>query len=210
MAAIAFDAATHRYTREDGTRVPSVTHILQATGVALDFDALADARGPATREAIEAKRALGSVVHADIHALDDGDLVWETVDPRSAPYVAAWQRCKDNLGLVSLSRERRVYHRDLGYAGTLDAIVLAPDGHHVLVDLKLGDPESAGCRYQTALYQLAWQTGHNLSIDERWGVWLRPDLRVPYRLFPYREWRDLEVARAIVTTYYAQPRRRAA
>jgi hypothetical protein len=201
---VTFDPVAHRYTLLPAeTRLPSVTDILRETGISTNFEALAHL-GAQTAADIEAKRDLGRVVHADAHAFDDDDLDWATVDPRVRPYLEAWATFRANQQLTPVARERLVYHPGLGYAGTLDGIFTRrTDGRTVLVDIKLGDPEDAGGRYQTAAYQLAYCAERpGVVIHERLCVWLRPDLGVPYRVFPYTDWRDLQVWPAIVTTYF--------
>lgn len=209
-AAITFDAATHEYRLPDGRIVPSVTQILKATGVAVDFEALAD-RSERMGDAIDLKRDLGTAVHADLHAMDDDDLDLATVDARVRPYLQCWEAFCGNTRLLPLTRERLVFHPTLFYCGTLDGVFLAPDGRHILVDVKTGDPESAGARFQLAGYQLAYQLDHKDPISERWSVQLVPGRAVPYRITPHDDWRDIEVWRAIVTTYWnQQPQRRSA
>lgn len=206
-AALTFTPETHEY-RVDGRRVPSVTEILKSTGVAVDFEELAgmsDRLGAAINE----KRALGQALHSDAHSFDDNDLDWKTVDPRVLPYLEAWRTFRENSRLIPLGRERRVYHPALRYAGTLDGVFAKPPAINVLIDIKTGDPESAGARYQLAGYQLACQAEHTHGyIHERWSVQLTPGNRVPYRITRYDDWRDFDTWKSIVTTYYAQAARR--
>ena len=62
-----------------------------------------------------------------------------------------------------------------------------------------------------AAYQLAHQCEQNhQEIHERWSVQLTPHMRTPYRITRYDDWRDFDVWKAIVTTYYAQHARRRA
>jgi hypothetical protein len=205
--ALTFTPDTHEY-RVGDQRVPSVTQILKATGIATDFDELA---GMSDRlgAAIDEKRALGQALHADAHAFDDDDLDWSTVDARVRPYLEAWATFRENSRLMPLGRERRVFHPTYRYAGTLDGIFAKPRAATVLVDIKTGDPESAGARYQLAAYQLAYEAEHpGEAIHERWSVQLTPGLRVPYRVTSYLDWRDFDTWKAIVATYYAQAARR--
>jgi hypothetical protein len=204
---LAFEPIKHEY-RYDGQRVPSVTQILRETGISVDFDELA---GMSHRLglAIDEKRAIGTALHADCHAFDDNDLEWSTVDPRVVPYLEAWKTLRENSGLVPLRRERRVYHPGYRYAGTLDGIFAKDASTSVLVDIKTGDPESSGARYQLAAYQLAHETeSDHTTIHERWSVQLTPGRRVPYRIARYDDWRDFDTWKAIVSTYWAQAARR--
>ena len=200
----------HVYRLPDGAVIPSVTQILRAVGVSTDFDALR-AMSDRMAIAIEEARALGTVVHMDCHAADDDAIAWETVDPRSLPYVEAWMVFRENTRLVPVSRERRLYHPGLRACGTLDAILCLPENpaRRILADIKTGDPESAGARYQTAGYQLLWEAEHpDEPIAERWSVELTPEHGIPYRITRYDDWTDAASFRAFVTTYYAQAERR--
>lgn len=199
--ALTFTPETHEY-RLDGRLVPSVTTILRAVGISADFEALRT-MGREKRAAIDYKRDVGLALHADSHALDDEDLDWADVHEEVAPYLHAYETLKANKGLIPLTRERRVYHAGLRYCGTLDGIFSTPLGKFVLLDLKLGDPDDSGCRYQTAAYELAYRSEHpDARIDERWGVQLDPALEVPYRISPYTDWRDAQAWQAFVTTFY--------
>ena len=203
---IAFDAGAHVYSLPDGTRVPSVTQILRATGVSTDFAVLPN------REAIERKRDIGIAVHSDAHAFDDGDLDWRTVHPDVLPYVEAWAIFREQKKLAPLVRERAVWHPVLRYAGTLDGIFEQPGRPvPVLIDIKCGDPQAAAAQYQTEAYRAAYASAHpGFAAVERWSVQLTPERRVPYVITPYTDWQDAEVWRAIVTTYFAAAGRRAA
>jgi hypothetical protein len=210
-AVLMFDATFHEYRLPDGRQVPSVTQILSAVGVSTDFEALMAMSDERARQ-IEAKRFLGTAVHADCHAFDDDDLVWGTVDPKVVPYLDAWRVFRENTGLQPMTRERRVFHAAHFYCGTLDGIFIDPRGRHVLVDIKTGDPADSGCQFQTAAYEAAFQAEHpDFPIDERWAVQLVPERKgVPYRVTPYTDWRDFGAFTAFVTTYNAQAARRRA
>jgi len=209
-AALSFDAAVHEYRLADGRLVPSVTQILSAVGVAVDFEGLRSMSAKLAED-IEVKRHIGTAVHMDAHAFDDDDLEWSTVDPRVAPFVLAWATFRENSGLVPLTRERRVFHPDHFYCGTLDGVFLSPHGARVLVDIKTGDPDDSGCAYQTAAYQAAYAIEHpDEPIAERWAVQLTPEHAVPYRVTPYTDWRDFQTFQAFVTTFANQAARRRA
>lgn len=208
-ADITFRPDEHEYVLPDGRVVPSVTQILAATGISTDFESLKQV-SPSMRAAIEKKRAIGSALHRDAHALDDHDLDWSTVHPEVKPYLEAWAVFRENSRLEPLCRERCVYHSGLHYAGTFDGIFRSSNGRNVLVDLKTGDPDDAGTQWQTAGYQLAWEYMHpgGLPIHERMGVRLIPGRRIPYDTEPYNEWRDRDEWRAFLTTYFRQAVRR--
>lgn len=207
-AELSFDALAHEYRRPDGAVIPSVTQILGAVGVAVNFEELRTL-STFTAAAIELKREIGTALHQDAHAYDDNDLDWTTVDPRVLPYLHAWVTFRENSGLVPTTRERRVYHPTLGYAGTLDGIFQLPTGHRVLVDIKTGDPDDSGCAYQTAAYVAAYEIENpDAVIHQRWGVRLTPDRAIPYRVSHYADWRDFAHFQAFVTTFHLQAVRR--
>lgn len=210
-AALSFEPQSHTYRLPDGRVVPSVTTILRAVGVSADFEALRDLSSR-TAQAIDEKRDLGVAVHADCWAYDDHDLDWASVDPRVHPYVVAWEIFRANLGIVPIQRERRLYSPTLDVCGTLD-VVGARRGHgddRILIDIKTGDPEDAGARYQTAGYALLWNEEHPTQpITARWSVRLMPDKSVPYRIHDYSDgWQDAACFRAFVTTFRCQHARR--
>lgn len=210
-ADLRYDPQTHTTTTPDGRDVPHVTKVLAETGVATDFEQVM-LLSRRLRDHVEDRRVLGSVVHQDCHAFDDGDLVWDTVDPRVAPYVRAWQICRRNLGLEPVVRERQVYHPADHYTGFLDGI-FKQAYRKVLVDLKIGDPSHAGARYQTAAYVAAYLAEHpGEIIHARCAIQLIPDREVPYAVIPYgSQWReDFRKFQAFLTTYREQAARRVA
>ena len=212
---IRYHPDTHTSTLPDGQPVPHVTAILGAVGVCDDFEELA-ALSAHMAEKVGTARARGTAVHADCHAHDDDDLVWETVDPRVRAYVEAWAQCREDMGLVPVAhaRERRVYHPLFNYTGILDGVFWRPAaGKRILADLKTGDPDSAAAHLQTAAYQAPWELAYpDLAIDERWAVQLTPKLRVPYRVVNYTARPDAAMDfgkfLACLTVYNEQPPRR--
>lgn len=208
-----YDPATHTSRTPDGRDVPHVTHILKACGISADFEALAE-MSRRIGDAIEAARILGSVVHEDAHAYDDGDLDLSTVHELSRPYLDAWATFRVNLKLSPLVRERRVYHSGLDYVGILDGIFhQRGTGKQILVDIKtsasLGN--AAADRLQVAAYEMAWLDQYPdgpIGIDERWVVYLRPASAVPYRVVNCSAepgaWRDGQKFAACVTVFRLQ------
>lgn len=212
-ADLSFQAEPHTYFLPGGLRVPSVTQILEAVGVSVDFEDIAT-RSTWIASRIEFKRRLGTAVHADCHAYDDDDLEFSLVHPDVLPFVRAWGVCRDNLRLHPVARERRVFHRGCFYCGTLDGIFETPDGKRILIDIKTGDPESAAAHLQTAAYEAAYILDHQLeTIDERWSVQLIPERKAqPYQITNYSarpdSWRDFAKFQACVTAYFEQPAQR--
>ncbi len=201
---LTFDPIAHRYTLPDGRDVPSVTTILSAVGVSVDFEAIG-ARSEDMRATMEYRRQLGTAVHADCHAFDDSELDYEQVHPDVKPYLDAWVMFRLNTGFTPERRERLVYHSGRDYAGTLDAVGLIPNGRRILVDIATGDPKHSAKQFQTAAYAAAYTEN---PIDERWAVQLTPDNGIPYRIHVYSDWSDFGKFSAFVTTYHNQACRR--
>lgn len=207
-ADLVFTPEGHEYRLQDGRVVPSVTTILSAVGVAVDFSTLgALSLRLASDIALGGQR--GTAVHADCHAFDDDDLEWDTVDARITPYIKAWSCFRSDKRAIPIARERRVFHPECFYCGTLDGVFLVPPAKRILIDIKTGDPADSACRYQTAAYEAAWLLEHpDEPIAERWAVQLTPSRSVPYRITPYTDWRDFSTFRAFATTYHHQVQRR--
>ncbi len=207
-ADLVFTETTHEYRLPDGRVVPNVTTILKETGVATNFEEISS-RSSKLAQAIEYRRALGTAVHADCHAFDDDDLDWQAMHDDVRPYVDAWSVFRDNTRLRPLARERRVFHPQDFYCGTLDGVFARPDETAVLVDIKIGDPFDAAAHLQTAAYQAAYHVDRpDVPILERWAVRLIPDRRIPYDITRYTDWQDINRFRAVLTTFAEQPVRR--
>jgi hypothetical protein len=207
---LAFAAETHEYRLSTGARVPSVTEILRATGISFDYDLIGNG---AARDALAYRRALGTAVHADAHAYDDGELRWDTVDAAVKPYLDAWVLFRANSQLTPIVRERRLYHGTWGYAGTMDGVFEhAVSGRLVLLDIKTGDPEQSACRFQTAAYLAAYMLEQeDRRVMDRMAVQLCPELAIPYRITHYPhpfQNRDFRKFTCFVTTYNEQYGRR--
>ena len=109
---LTFDEPTHTY-RWDGKIVPSVTQVLSAwsTIAKLPQEILAPA----------AER--GQIVHTLTQHDDEGDLDEDwAVEHGYMGYVVAWRLFRSKYLFMPISREQRIYHHELGYAGTYDAV----------------------------------------------------------------------------------------
>lgn len=188
---LAFDEATHTY-RFLGQVVPSVTQILRP---------LADFSG-VPREVLEAKRALGQRVHLACQLFDEDDLDWASIEPDVGGYLDAWIAFRRDTGCEVLAVEERVCEPMLGYAGTLDRIILI-NGAKTLVDLKtsIATPRATGA--QTAAYMRA--LGDN-SVTHRAALRLRPDGN--YRLDQLTDPDDWSVFMACLTLWRYEERHR--
>lgn len=123
---LVFDATAHEY--RIGSRVlPSVTQIL---GLLQDFSGVPS-------DVLERAREFGSHVHAAVDLDNRGELDEDSLDPALRPYLEAWRKFLADTGAVVAASELRLADPVLGYAGTLDTLLVIRS-RHVLVDVKTG------------------------------------------------------------------------
>jgi hypothetical protein len=121
-----FDPEEHRYFL--GRReLPNVTRILQA-----EFPW----KGPVDQFYLDR----GTAVHLACELDDLGDLDESTLDQALWPYLHAWRAFRKHTGFLPDPDgvERRLYHPDLKYAGTIDRVGLLPSGRRMVLDIKTG------------------------------------------------------------------------
>ena len=109
MAHFTFEEDDHVYALAGGAAVPSVTQVLEATGLAPDLSFL----DPWYRER-------GKAVHQAMALELVGDLDWDSLDERIRPFVQHGRDWLDAVGATPLIVEHRWVHRILGYGGTMD------------------------------------------------------------------------------------------
>jgi hypothetical protein len=123
-------SASHEYT-VNGIVRPGVTTVLKAAGLIDD------------QWYTEASRRRGTAVHAACHYLDEDDLPesWLESSPH-AGYVRAWVNFRKETGFRPSLIEHRVFHKKLGYCGTLDRLgsfrSSEPD---TVLDIKTGEAQ---------------------------------------------------------------------
>lgn len=159
---IEFDDLSHTY-RVAGKVLPSVTQIL---GVLNDFSKV-------PWQVLEAARERGSLVHAAGELMLQDRLDWSSIDSEIQAYLIGLQKFVKESGAVITGTERRVYHPEQGYAGTLDAIVHWRNGY-ALVDWKtsVAAPKSVGP--QLAAYGAALNAYTGQRIPRHYCVRLLP------------------------------------
>lgn len=167
-----FDPATHRYFLADRELI-SVTTALRAAGM-VDVSFF-------TEEA----RQRGEYVHEAIALDARGELEPGSIHPDLEAYFAAFRSFLSDSRVTIEHCERIVCDARLGYAGTLDAIVIWPGGKRTLIDHKSGAfPPMAGP--QTAAYLRCardwYPTG---TVIGRAGLQLRGD--GTYRYWPLND-----------------------
>ena len=192
----------HVYRDQDAHVWPSVTQILGAVPPWLGrFDHIPPDR-------LEYKRQLGSAVHQAIALDAEGDLDEGSVDPAVLPYLIAWRRYQAESGFVARWTERVIWSGRHGYAGTLDALGVLPDGRKLLVDAKTGSPVDAPLAGpQTAAYLEAAREAGLAGADGvvyRASVHLRDD--ETYRVMPHTSREDWSVFLAALQLFRFQAR----
>ena len=193
---LTFDAMSHVY-KWDGRVVPSVTQILAAEG-------LVEMGGSA--EKLAYARDLGTAVHVACELDAKGDLDEDSVAEVVRPYLAAYRRFCADTDFVPTLVEHRVYHEQLGYAGTSDLL-----GHirkrrgrarqWVLPDIKSGFKRRA-TGPQTAAYWQALPSVARLEAQgcHRYGLYLRDDGAYDFVL--YDDPNDVHVFNAALQLYF--------
>lgn len=190
LEALTFDEAAHCYRCGD-LIVPSVTQVLDL--VPPRSRVLQFLRG----DELEAKRQLGTAVHAAAHYYDEGTLDPDTVANEAIPYLNGWIKFLSEADFIPEHMETFVLHPYLGYAGRFDRLGRRRGGKRVLLDIKTGDPASAAAGPQTHAYLEAWlaRLGHWEPVD-RLSVQLLPD---DYREHPHEDRSDFEFFKAALT-----------
>lgn len=183
MPELTFEPKGHVYRYGDRV-VPSVTQILEVVDECW--------RVPA--DALERARRLGTAVHLACELNDLDDLDEPSVDLVIAPYLAAWRRFRSEMGFTPDLIERKVFHKAMGYAGTLDRTGRLFD-RRALIDIKSGE-EWPSHGPQTAAYKEALAT-EGEKVSDRYAVYLRDD--GTYRLRKCEDKSDWAVFLACLT-----------
>lgn len=186
-----FEPIAHVYTWQ-GRVVPSVTQLLAP--IKPDFSMVPPA-------VLEAKRALGVLVHEACEYDDDGDLDEESLPDQAAPYVAAWRKFRADTRCKILANERKLFHSGLLYAGTLDRFAEIR-GELWVIDLKTAAHPHPSYGVQTAGYAELLQAndGHFAQQLQRGSVHLFPD--GAYKLVPYKNPNDYAAFRACLSIFH--------
>jgi hypothetical protein len=180
-AQLQFSEDGHRYTA-DGEDIPSVTQILAATG-------LVDHRGiPA--HILNRKAELGTAVHLACRFYDENDLDPDSLDPKVAPYVAAWRKFVIERGFQITEIEKQ-YLGEIGglkFGMTLDRRGrINGTAHDFIVDLKCSNKVERWHSIQMAGYAIGVEASgtasKRLQMHERMVVQLRPDATYHTEIF---------------------------
>ena len=184
---INFDNATHRYTVA-GLERPSVTRIISDMKLA----------PPYPEDDPKGLKPFGTACHraADLLIWDRLDIA--KTDPRIQPRMEGLAEKVREMRIVPIKTEMRVYHDEMGYAGTLDLLCRIYDEELAVIDYKAGVPPTC-VEIQLALYVMAVRrmTGMTVPI-RRFSMQLTPGRAV------VRECRDdfdYHAAQAAVTLW---------
>lgn len=184
---LTYNPATHEYFW-DSQPVPSVTRILQQV---VNYSGV-----PA--EVLERKRQIGEAVHQAI-ALDlANDLDEESVVEPWAGYFQGWRRFMRETGFEPALCEHRVYHRQYGYAGTLD-ICGRLKGKCALLDIKTSAEVHPSAALQTAAYAAALEDQDHIKTNVRYALQLKDD--GSYELHLHKGSADFQVFLALLSIY---------
>jgi len=149
------------YLLANGKPAPSVTTILSL----LNKPALNDWRAALgkkrTEEITRLAADFGSAVHAGIEAVCSEGQVPHYTHPRLKAAIDNFQLWADKNVRRWIVFEKAVYHDDLGYAGTIDAIAELHSGKIVLVDFKT----SKKIRWEYYLQTVAYARAQRIEDD---------------------------------------------
>lgn len=167
--------------RVRGERVPSVTEVLELSGLS-DIGRLIELVGQST---IDDAAHRGSMVHSFCELADlDDQFDLEGVPPHYRGYVASYLAYKAESGFEPIEIERTVVSSNYGFAGTLDRLGLLPTGEVVLLDLKTPATASPIWAYQTAGYQLAAEDMGIAVVNRRGALQLQRNGKYKWHAHP--------------------------
>lgn len=117
----------------------------------------------------------GNAVHIGAALFVDGELDWNTVDPRIEGYLRAVERFHNDCPGRVVYTEKRLVAPELGLAGTPD-IVKFVRGRRALIDYKTSQQMYPRMRLQTVGYKKIHDfLFPNQPIYVRYGLRLQPD-----------------------------------
>jgi hypothetical protein len=106
----------------------------------------------------------GTAVHKLCEDIDNGCVTY--VAPELRPFVEAYLAWKQEHVARLEMIEETVYHKRLGYAGTLDRLVRLKDGRLMIADLKTGKRLDWVLRLQQSAYEMALES-MGVAVDGR-------------------------------------------
>ena len=183
-----YDEAQHAVS-VPGRVVPSVTQILQPID---ELDGIPLAM-------LQAAAQFGRHVHKAIYLHSVGNLNEPLLDAHLVPYLKGWKQFLYDTKAVVQCSERKVHHRQLRYAGTLDSVLIWKGRKVCDVKSSVGIPRSVGP--QLAAYRQAYMLEnpeHHISRT-RLCVHLKPD--GTYRVQELKDDRDWSIFVSLLNLY---------
>jgi hypothetical protein len=191
---LSFDEAAHQYFWQ-GKPVVNVTRVLKPL---VDYSHIPDA-------VLETARRKGVAVHRMVELDAAGDLDTTTIPDWMQGCYRALCRFKDETGFEVWASERKLYHPNYQYAGTLDLVGLMPKLKNAqgpcLVDLKRSFYAGPVIGVQLAAYKEPWDKAEGKDMRIRHRFALRLDEDGKYRLEPFEDTADFSVFLSLLTIH---------
>lgn len=183
---LTFDEPKHEY-RWNGAVVPHVTGVIAPF---VNYSMV-------PRDTLELARQKGQHVHHMVELHAQGKLDEDALPDWMRPILAQWLKFVADTGFIVLATERRVYHPQYQYAGTLDLRGIMRNhakyrGHGIL-DIKRSFMAGPITGLQTAAYAEADDLNPNPpGWHERvaWRGALKLNENGPYRFEPFEKKSD--------------------
>lgn len=180
------------------TELPRVSHVLRAVGLGPDLSHV-------SADDLARAQARGAAVHAAVEGIVYGYDADVDLPPEARPYIDAFRRFVVEAGFQPIAAEILVIHPTWRYQGHPDVVGFL-QGRRGILDLKTGD--ATGAEAQVAAYVDAW-TAQRPTEPATWGAILHLREDGTYRWDEVPLQAALEVFRAALIVYAAQPRRAA-
>lgn len=181
---LVFDEVKHEYFL-NGSKLPSVTKILQGAGI-IDLSGI-------PLDKLEVARQRGIDVHSACELYDLNNLQ----EGYNNPYLEAWIEFRRDTGFMPLEIEKPVYSVKYRFAGTPDRVGMF--NKLTIVDIKTTDVLSSSTALQTSAYELAYNELNENKVKERIAVLLKPD--GTYKIEPYKDRNNINVFLAALSVY---------
>lgn len=186
---LTFDEIMHRYY-VDGTEVPSVSRVMEP---------LKDANYAGISDKTLKKAAdKGTAVHDAIENFVKFGI--EDINPEYKPYYDAFMSWWQEKRPIVVGSEIRVYHKLLGYAGTIDLLCYIDD-LLTLIDFKTTYTVSdMSCGVQLEAYAKALES-HGIKVDQKMILHLKRDGRYKPILYPANDSKRWRVFGSLKVVY---------
>lgn len=186
---LTFDEIMHRYY-VDGTEVPSVSRVMEP---------LKDANYAGISDKTLKKAAdKGTAVHDAIENFVKFGI--EDINPEHKAYYDAFMSWWQEKRPIVVGSEIRVYHKLLGYAGTIDLLCYIDD-LLTLIDFKTTYTVSdMSCGVQLEAYAKALES-HGIKVDQKMILHLKRDGRHKPILYPANDSKRWRVFGSLKVVY---------